>query len=269
MTFRKKVLRSSFFPAVLLALAAETPAAAQYYDWHPHQQPVFSSERIPPQHIDAMVRSMGYQPVAEPRPRGPLWVTHALDRDGQHVRVLIDSFNGRVIDVLRRPLPPQRVALAPPPNFPPYGNGPVADADEEGPDYDYRQTPWQRPADWPPPYPNAQPHGPNVVPFESRSDSRVPKAGVIKKKEAKKKSAPTAALKSVPEKEAEKEKVPVPKSRPVDSPAKEDAPKSAQTPTFVPNSDQVRKTTDQPPVQPLELNKNRTSSGTPPVQPPF
>lgn len=269
MTFRKKVLRSSFFPAALLALATATPAAAQYYDWHPHQQPMFSAGRIPPQHIDAMVRSMGYQPVAEPRPRGPLWVTHAMDRDGQHVRVLIDGFTGRVIDVLRRPLPPQRVALAPPPNSPPNANGPIADSDDEGPDYDYRETPWQRPADWPPPYPHAQPQGPNVVPFESRNDSRAPKASVTKKKEKKKKSARTAALKPVPEKEPEKEKVPVPKSRPADAPKKEDAPKSAQTPTFVPNHDQVGKTAVPPPVQPLELNKSRTNTGTPPVQPPF
>lgn len=260
MTFKKNVLRSTVLSAAFLTLAAVVPASAQ--QWGPGYPPPDYSGRIPPQHIEAMVRSMGFQPVAEPRPRGPLWVTHAVDRDGQQVRVLIDSFSGRVIDVLRRPLPPQRVAAVPPSRLTPQANGPIGDYDDEGPDYDYRDVPRQRPADWPPSRPNAQQQGPQVIPYEPRSDNRVPsapKSTTAKKKETKKKNDTTAALPS----EKEKQNTASPKSRPAD------APKSAETPTFVPNADQRPTGSILPPAQTLEMNENRPASGTPPVQPPF
>ncbi|MBY0532912.1 MAG: hypothetical protein K2P86_13170 [Xanthobacteraceae bacterium] len=262
MTFRNKVLRSTLLSAAFLMLAAAAPASAQY--WGPGVPPPGYSGRIPPQHVEAMVRSMGFQPVADPRPRGPLWVTHAVDRDGQQVRVLIDSFSGRVIDVLRRPLPPQRVAAVP------QANGPISDYEDEGPDYDYRDMPRQRPADWPPARPNVQQQGPNVIPFDPRSENNdrgpnAPKSNTAKKKETKDKKKEAALT---PEKE--KEKTPSPKSRPADAP-KSDAPKAAQTPTFVPDSKREPQTTGSvpSPVQTLEMNKSQPSSGTPPVQPPF
>jgi hypothetical protein len=270
-TFRNRVLRASLLPAAFLALAAIAPASAQY--WGPGVPPPDYSGRIPPQHIEAMVRSMGFQPVAEPRPRGPLWVTHATDRNGQHVRVLIDSFSGRVIDVLRRPMPPQQVALTPP-NAPPPVNGAISDYDE-GPDYDYREMPRQRPADWPPSRPNTQQPGPNVIPYEPRSDNsrspNAPKKSTAKKKETKDKKNETAALKV----EQEKEKAPSPKTRPADAPKadtpKAEAPKSAETPTFVPNTDQRPTGSVPPPPQTLEMNKSQPPSALPlpPVQPPF
>jgi hypothetical protein len=281
-TFRNKVLRSAILPAALLVLAASAPASAQYARWDPGVPPPDYSGRIPPQHVEAMVRSMGLQPVAEPRTRGPLWVTHAVDRDGNHVRVLIDSFSGRVIDVLRRPLPPQRVANFPSPKLPPQPNGAMSDYEDDGPDYDYRDMPRQRPADWPPPRPNVQQPAPNVIPYDQRGDNRTPnapKANTAKKKETKdKKKDATAALN--PEKE--KEKVPSPKSRPADAPKvevpkadpkkadapKPDAPKAAEVPTFVPNADQ-RTTGSVPPVQSLDMNKGQQPGVLPPVQPPF
>lgn len=280
MTFRKKVLRNSLLPVALLVFAAATPASAQY--WGPGVPPPDYAGRIPPQHIDAMVRSMGFHPIAEPRVRGPLWVTHAIDRDGMQVRVLIDGFSGRVIDVLRRPLPPSRVAIAPPPNFPPSVNGPISDYEDEGPDYDYRDMPRQRPADWPPPRPNVQQQGPNVIPLDRRGENNrapaLPKSNTAKKKETKDRKN-TAAL-------PDKERVPSPKSRPADAPKveapkaepkkadtpktdpKPDKPKSAEVPTFVPNADQV-KTGSVPPAQTLEMNKSRSPNALPPVQPPF
>jgi hypothetical protein len=224
-----------------------------------------------------MVRSMGFQPVAEPRPRGPLWVTHAVDRDGQQVRVLIDSFSGRVIDVLRRPMPPQRVAVTPPPNLSPSINGPMSDYDE-GPDYDYRDMPQQRPADWPPSRPNVQQQGPQVIPLDQSGDKRSPnppKKNTAKKKETKDKKE--AALKSEKEKSlspqarpAEAPKAGLPKREPskADAP-KSEAPKSAEVPTFVPNADQKPTGSVPPPVTPLEMNKSQPAGGTPPVQPPF
>jgi hypothetical protein len=249
------------------------PASAQH--WGPSYPPPDYSGRIPPQHIEAMVRSMGFQPVAEPRPRGPLWVTHAVDRNGQQVRVLIDSFSGRVIDVLRRPIPPQRVAVTPPSNYPPSANGPLSDYEDEGPDYDYRNVPQQRPADWPPSRPSVQERGPNVIPYDQRGDNRTPNApknNTAKKKDTKETKKKEAALN--PEKE--KEKTPSPKSRPADAPKpdvpkadapKKDAPKAAEAPTFVPNADQ--KPTGSVPAAAPEAKKNEAPSALPPTQPPF
>lgn len=278
MAIQNKVLRSTVLSVALFTLAVTAPASAQY--WGPGVPPADYAGRIPPQHIDAMVRSMGFQPVAEPRVRGPLWVTHAVDRDGQQVRVLIDGFSGRVIDVLRRPLPPQRVVAVPPPNFPPSANGPLSDYEDEGPDYDYRDLPRQRPADWPPSRPNVQQQGPNVIPLDRRGDNRTvaPKTNTAKKKDTKDKKN-TAAL---PEKE--KEKVPTPATRPADAPKvdapkpepqkadtpKPDAPKAAEVPTFVPNADQKPTgSVPQTKAPAPEVKKNETPSTLPPMQPPF
>jgi len=265
--FHKTLLQFLMLPAALVALGALAPASAQY--WGPVASPQGYDGRIPPQQIEAMVRGMGFQPVADPRMRGPLWVTHAVDRDGQQVRVLIDSYSGRMIDVLRRPLPPQRVALAPSQDFPPPFNGPISDY--EGPDYDYRYMPQQRPADWPPPYPGAQQKGPNVVPFDQQGENnRVPAPSKTKtvKKEIKKKTEKVAALK--PEKAKD---VPSPEARPKDAPKaetpKQEAPKSAEVPTFVPNADQRLASPAVPPVQPLELKKSEPAGALPPVQTPF
>lgn len=301
MTIRNRVLRSSILPAALLVLAAATPASAQYYRYDAPSPPSYGN-RIHPQHIEEMVRSLGYQPVAEPRPRGPLWVTHAVDRSGQQVRVLIDGYTGRVVDVLRRPVPPQNVSLVPPPNFPPsdtrvpnayppQARAPQSDyQDDDGPDYDYR--PQQRPQDWPPSRPNVQPQqGPNVIPYEPRSDNNrlpdAPKQNTAKKKDAKdKKNDNTAAL------TPEKQKTPLPKSRPDDAPKanatkndttksdapkaetpKTEAPKTAQTPKM-PASDTTRAADPQATgaikkneVPTFDAPKNQTPAATPPVQP--
>lgn len=278
MTIREKVLRSSILPAALLALAAATPASAQY--WGPPPPPAYGG-RIPPQHIEEMVRSLGFQPVAEPRPRGPLWVTHAVDREGRQVRVLIDGYNGRVIDVLRRPVPPRVVSINPP-NY-----GPPNDFDDDGPDYDYRDVPPnQRPADWPPSRPNALPQqGPNVIPFDQRGDNKhapAAKTKTAKKKDSKdKKTDRTAAL--TPDKD--KQKTPSPQARPDEAPKaeirkkeepktdaqkKNDMPKSAQAPKM-PAADTQRapdhQTTGTVPT--FDAPKKQTPALLPPVQPPF
>lgn len=287
MTIRNRVLRFAIAPAALLALAATVPASAQYYRWDASPPPPPSyGGRIHPQHIEEVVRAMGFQPVAEPRPRGPLWVTHAVDRDGQEVRVLIDSYSGRVIDVLRRPVPPRSVSLTPPANVPyppearvPHAYPPQArvpqsdyeDDDNNGPDYDYRDGPRHQPPAYPQspqyqpqPRPNVQQQGPTVIPFEPRSDNNrvpnAPKTNTAKKKETKdKKNDSTAAL------NPSKPKTPSPKARPAD------APKSAQTPKM-PAVDNLRAPDPQMTgtVPPPDASRNQQApSAVPPVQPPF
>lgn len=272
--FQKRLLQAWMLPAALALFGAVTPAAAQY--WGPVAPAPGYEGRISPPQIEAMVRSMGFQPVADPRMRGPLWVTHAVDRDGQQVRVLIDGYTGRMIDVLRRPLPPQRVALVPPPDFPPSFNGSVSDF--EGPDYDYRHLPQQRPADWPPPYPSVQQQGPSVERLHPQGDGnrvQAPAKAKTAKKEVKKKTEKVAAVKPESAKD-----VPSPDARPKDAPKAEapkqqtpkaESPKSAEVPTFVPNADQRPANSGVPPVQPLEMKKSEPNTGgaLPPVQAPF
>jgi hypothetical protein len=292
-TFRKQYLRSAILPAAVLMIAAATPASAQYYRWGPDAPPPGYGGRIHPQHIEAMVRSLGFQPVAEPRARGPIWVTHAVDRNGQHVRVLIDSFSGRVIDVLQRPVPPRSVNITPPPNlrthpdiqngprqypqFPPQAAAPESDYDDnDGPDYDYRdkpQGPRQQPQYNPQQQyqyqqrPNTQ-QGPNVIPYEPRSNNdrlnNQNKTAVSDAKKNKKKDRKDETAALTPEKE--KKNVPTPKARP------QEAPQSAQNkpaPEMKAMPDPVT-TGVVPPVQPLDsTKKNEVPSAAPPVQPPF
>lgn len=284
MTIRNRVLRFAIAPAALIAFAAATaaPASAQYYRWGPDvppPPPPSYGGRIHPQEIDARVRSMGFEPVAAPRPRGPLWVTHAVDRDGRPVRVLIDGYSGRVVDVLR----PRSVALTPPasvpyppdaryPNaFPPPANAPQSDYQDDDDDDDDdsfadRRLPRQ--------YQQAPQQGPNVIPFEQRGDNRrvpaAPKSNVAKKKDTKKKNDTTAAV------TPEKEKAPSPKARPQEAPKanapKADAPKTAQTPKM-PATDTTRApdpsatgAVKKNEVPTFDAPKNQPSA-TPPVQP--
>jgi hypothetical protein len=295
-TFQKLYLRAAIVSAAVLTIAAAAPASAQYYRWGPDAPPPGYGGRIHPQHIEAMVRSMGFQPVAEPRARGPLWVTHAVDRNGRHVRVLIDSFSGRVIDVLQRPVPPRSVTITPPPNlrthpdiqnaprqYPPQAAAPESDYDDDdGPDYDYRDQPQgpqrqfpQQPQYNPPQQyqqrPNTQ-QGPSVIPYEPRSNNDRLQNNQSKTatSDAKKKSK-SADKKDKKDKTAainpEKKNVPTPKARP------QEAQSAQNTQNEKPASEMKRApdpiaTGTVPPVQPLDLNKkNETPSATPPVQP--
>lgn len=275
MARRYGFLRTAFaaMPAALVLIAGSIPASAQYhYRWGPDAPPPGYSGRIPPQHIEAMVRSLGFTPVAEPRPRGPLWVTHAVDRNGMQVRVLIDSFSGRVIDVLSRPTPPRQVAMVPPPNGPrdyrPYA---APDDEDDGPDYDYRDLP--RNQQQLPPRSNLgprvnerpqTPQGPHVIPYGERDQKVMPQRNSQKKDEPKKKKS-AAIEKEKPEKE---KKAATPKARPAD------APKSAQNMlATVPQRSEMpndpKNTGTVPPAQGLEVKKDDAPKGVPPVQPPF
>lgn len=298
MTFRKLYLRTAIASAAAFTIAAAAPASAQYYRWGPDVPPPGYGGRIHPQHIEAMVRSMGFQPVAEPRVRGPLWVTHAVDRNGRHVRVLIDSFSGRVIDVLQRPVPPRSVTITPPPNlrthpdiqnaprqYPPQAAAPESDYDDDdGPDYDYRDQPQgqqrqfpQQPQYNPPQRPNTQ-QGPSVIPYEPRSnnDRLQNRQNKTATSDAKKKKTKSADKKDKDKKDKsaalnpEKKNVPTPKARP------QEAPQSAQNAQNEKPASEMKRAPDPiatgtlPPVQPLDsAKKNEVPSAVPPVQPPF
>lgn len=297
MTFRKQWLRSAILPAAILMIAAATPVSAQHYRWGPDAPPPGYGGRIHPQHIEAMVRSLGFQPVAEPRARGPLWVTHAVDREGRHVRVLIDSFSGRVIDVLARPVPPRSVTITPPPNLrthpdiqnaprhypqsPPQAAAPESDYDDDdGPDYDYRDKPQgpqrQLPQYNPQPQPQYQQRpnsqqGPSVIPYEPRSnnDRLQNNQNKTASPDAKKNKAKAADTKDKKDRSAavnpEKKNAPTPQARP------QEAPRSAQNEKPAPEMKRApdpATTGAVPPVQPLDPNKkNETPSAVPPVQP--
>jgi hypothetical protein len=77
----------------VLALLAATPAAAQIYP-----EPYYGGV-ISPGEVIAAARSLGLQPVSEPRLRGPVWIVRAIARDGTMIRVAVDSRSGRVIEM--------------------------------------------------------------------------------------------------------------------------------------------------------------------------
>lgn len=88
--------------AVVLTLSA--PAAAQYYypanpAFPPPPPPTFGF--MPLHEADAVVRSLGLNPVAPARPHGPVIFVDALGQEGSLVRVTIDRRTGRVRQIVR------------------------------------------------------------------------------------------------------------------------------------------------------------------------
>jgi hypothetical protein len=217
-------------PAAVLLAAATLPAAAQFYGPGP-------GARIHPQEVEAMVREMGLQLIARPRPRGPFWVAHALDRRGREVRVLVDGFSGRVVDVLRRPTPPRDVVTAPPTRrfdpddgpaprvyrerpMPPQAAVPEDDdnddnSDDEGPNYNDRPDRRGPQA--------APPRGPAVIPYDQRGQNQKDAPDAAPKKQAAPKAQKKSNTAALP---PSSETPPQPPTRPADAPRKAEAPKA-------------------------------------------
>jgi hypothetical protein len=77
---------------------------------------------MPPHEADALVRSLGLTPIAEPRVHGPVILVYATGREGSQVRVTLDRRTGRVRQIVRiGPSAPQVATIQP---------GPYEDPDE-------------------------------------------------------------------------------------------------------------------------------------------
>jgi hypothetical protein len=97
----------------MLLLAA--PAGAQYYPSYPaYPVPGPTFGIMPPHEADALVRSLGLTPIAEPRVHGPVILIHAIGREGSQVRVTVDRRTGRVRQIVRvGPSAPQVATIQP------------------------------------------------------------------------------------------------------------------------------------------------------------
>jgi hypothetical protein len=110
-------LRAAALGAVsALALFLPESAGAQYYP-APHGYPVYPAPGfglMPPHEAEALVRSLGLTPVAEPRVHGPVILVYAVGQEGSQVRVTVDRRNGKLRQIVRiGPSAPQVATLPP------------------------------------------------------------------------------------------------------------------------------------------------------------
>ena len=104
-----------------LGLAGAQPATAQLvYPGYPVYPAYPGFAVIAPPEVVAIVRSNGMKPLTPPMRRGPVYLLHALDPNGQEVRVVVNARSGRVIAV-RPTFGPRYAAVAPPYGRPPSG----------------------------------------------------------------------------------------------------------------------------------------------------
>ncbi len=68
---------------------------------------------LPPYEIDAVLRSVGLEPLSRPLRHGVVYGVRAVDPSGREVQVIADARDGRILRVY--PLPPRLAAVAPPP----------------------------------------------------------------------------------------------------------------------------------------------------------
>jgi hypothetical protein len=104
--------------AFAFALAASAPGLAQPVPPpYPGPVPPGYEAGLPPQEVNAIVRSTGLRPLGPPMRHGPAYVVRAIDPDGEEVRVIINARMGRITKVIPVTLP--RYALMPPSGRPP------------------------------------------------------------------------------------------------------------------------------------------------------
>jgi hypothetical protein len=104
--------------AFAFALAASAPGLAQPVPPpYPGPVPPGYEAGLPPQEVNAIVRSTGLRPLGPPMRHGPAYVVRAIDPDGEEVRVVINARTGRITKVIPVTLP--RYALVPPSGRPP------------------------------------------------------------------------------------------------------------------------------------------------------
>ena len=108
-------LHAMAFGVGVATLFLTAPAGAQYYPSYPaYPAPGPTFGVMPPHEADALVRSLGLTPIAEPRVHGPVILIHAIGREGSQVRVTVDRRTGRVRQIVRiGPSAPQVATIQP------------------------------------------------------------------------------------------------------------------------------------------------------------
>jgi hypothetical protein len=96
------------FGALAAMAFGPQPASAQYYPGPRVYMPAPPPPPFPPppethglRDVDAAVRSLGLRPVSHVRVRGPVLVVDAVGQEGSLVRVSLDRYSGRVVQIVR------------------------------------------------------------------------------------------------------------------------------------------------------------------------
>jgi hypothetical protein len=108
-------LQATALGVAMATLFPAAPAGAQYYPSYPaYPAPGAIFGIMPPHEADALVRSLGLTPIAEPRVHGPVILIHAIGQEGSQVRVTVDRRTGRVRQIVRiGPSAPQVATIQP------------------------------------------------------------------------------------------------------------------------------------------------------------
>ncbi len=85
------------------ALASVLSSAAVAEPPHMRGAPPFEAA-LPPYEINAIVRSMGFDPLTYPQRRGPYYVLNAIDPRGFEMRVVADARIGAVVAIMPAPM---------------------------------------------------------------------------------------------------------------------------------------------------------------------
>jgi hypothetical protein len=109
----------------LTLLGASAPAQAQFFGswwggWHSEPGP-YAAAPIPPRRVASIVASEGFALSAPPQRRGDVILADGVDRQGQHMRFVIDAYDGEILRgrVAGPPRPPALIGNGEPAGLPP------------------------------------------------------------------------------------------------------------------------------------------------------
>lgn len=83
--------RGAFALALAAGAVGTSPAQAQFFN-------ELFGPRMSSREIDSALRDRGLEAAARPRLVGDVYVVHAINRRGERVRVLVDAYEGRVVE---------------------------------------------------------------------------------------------------------------------------------------------------------------------------
>ncbi len=111
---------------LMAALLMPVPAQAQMFGlWQPTYQPLIMRPRapvvhaigpthpMPPSEVAIMLRNYGFRALGRIEPRGDAYQVAALDRGGVPVTIVLDAYDGDILDVFARGRPASLPGAAP------------------------------------------------------------------------------------------------------------------------------------------------------------
>lgn len=121
----KRIFGSPFLPSLLASSLLIIPVAAQaqmfglYLPMRPHA-PVYDvygpSHPMPFREVAMMLHRYGFREIGDIQPRGETYRVAAVDRAGLRVSIVLDAYEGEILDV--RPVSAARIIQQTPPRPP-------------------------------------------------------------------------------------------------------------------------------------------------------